>query len=186
MRFVFPNEAGNLDSKVTLYRETFRLFPDGAPIKHSLTLVGFFIGIENLTDRTLRNVRFVLDSRTIPPWPLSIELESKRTGETSIDIQPKGTELFFFGEGYDSSEGSGVIIRSILEIDKIAEFAAKIGFYLGSRVGGSHPLLKNDGYLIEFSAFADDIAAISGQAEFNAKSRLELRLLAGSHTFSFD
>jgi hypothetical protein len=73
-----------------------------------------------------------------------------------------------------------------LEIDKIAEFAAKIGFYLGSRVGGSHPLLKNDGYLIEFSAFADDIAAISGQAEFNAKSRLELRLLAGSHTFSFD
>jgi hypothetical protein len=184
MRFVFPNVAGNLDSKITLFRETFRLLPDGVPIKHRLTLVGFFIGIENLTDRTLRNVRVVLDSRTIPPWPLSIELESKRTGNMFVDIQPKDTELFIFGEGYDSSDGSGVMIRQPLEVDKIAEHAAKIGFYLGSRVGGQHPLLKNDGYIIEFSAYADDVAAISGQAELNAKDRLEMRLIAGKHTFS--
>lgn len=180
MRFVYPNEPANSDSKLTLFRETYRFLPDGQPIKHQLTLVRIYIGIENMMDKTLRNVRLVIESVTIPPRPTDLHCPSKRNGAAVIDIQPRGMELFLIGEGYDASDGAGVIIRQPGEIDKIAEFSAQVAFSLGTTYPGPHPLLRNDGYTLGFSAYADDAPAISGEANLNAKAKIEFHLRPGA------
>ena len=184
MRFVFPNDVGNLDSKITLFRESYTMLPDGQPIKTPLTLQRFYIGVENLTNKTLRNVRLVIESVTIPLRPAELHCHAKRNGEPAIDIQPKSVEYFLFGEGYDASDGAGVIIRQPDEIDAIAKHAAVAPFFLGTVTGGPHPLLKNDGYIVSFSAYADDVAPITAEAILNTKQRIELRLKLSPSVYS--
>jgi hypothetical protein len=184
MRFVFPNEAGNLESKTTNFRMSYKIYPEGEPYKTKLTLQQFYVGVENLTNATLRNVRFVIESVTLPPRPTELHCYAKRTNQTSIDIQPRATELFLIGEGYDSSDGAGVIIRQPGEVDVLVEHAAITRFYLGTASYGPFPLLRNDGYVISFSAYADDVAAINAEAVLNTKKKIELRLTKGPNVLS--
>ncbi len=186
MRFVYPNRAANLASKSTLYHESYMWVPDGEAIKTPITSHIYYVGVENLTDRTLRNVRLVLESVSIPPHPIDIQCRAKRTGQSVIDIQPKSTELFFFGEGYDAEDGAGIIIRQQPELEKMAEFVSVTPFNLGSSIGGSIPLLKNDGYVIGFSAYADDTVSISAEAVLSTRERIELRLMESPIVFQPD
>lgn len=184
MRFVFPNEAGNMDSKITDFRVSRKILPAGQPIKTPLTRQIFYVGIENLTDKTLRNVRLVIQSTTPLLYSADIHCFSKRTSSSSIDIQPGATELFIFGEGYDTSDGTGIEIRQPVEIDILARRAANTPFHLGAFTDNPHPLPKNDGYIILLSAYADDTPPITTEAMLNTRARIELRLKDGPAVFS--
>jgi hypothetical protein len=184
LAIVFLNLA-NSEGKESLFRRSWTALSNGRPIERKFSYHQFFVAIENKsTTKTLRSVRLVAELLSGPGGQvLNREFPCERTGTGSADIPPKGTDYYLIGEGTDGSD-AGMFHPKIVASDEYDRILAEveqrehqhIGFILSTSKGQRYSLLKNDGYRLTISAYADDTSPATGTLIINAKNRVQLWL----------
>jgi hypothetical protein len=182
MQIVFPNEC-NLPSKESLFRRSTSPFPDGSPIQSQLSIHRFFVGVKNTSQKTLHNVRLVLEdlSGAGPGRVLNASCFCERTNRETADIPPQGMDYFLIGEGNDSSD-KGIFHPAIMSKDEYerllhtVEARSHVGFVL-QPINARYDLLRNDGYRLHITAYADDAPPNEKEFIINARELIEIFLV---------
>jgi hypothetical protein len=181
INLVFPFEA-NSEGKESLFKRSWSPLPN-RPILRQVSIHRFFVSVENPSSaKTLRNVRVVMESISkFPGQVLDLPCICDRTGSEVADIPPRGHDYFLIGEGADYAD-DGLFRPRFISNDEYNALLAKleanshIGFALHGPNGAQVPLLKNDGYLVEIAAYADDVPPVKAQLRIDAKHRIDLYL----------
>jgi hypothetical protein len=179
IEFEFSNEC-NEEHIESLFKRSRELLPSGRRMDGGLVSINeFFIGVRNPSStKTVKNVRVMV--RAVggvgPTWPLDASLIADRTKADVVDIPPGMTDYFLLGSNMvDSREGMfhPLIVPYDFYLGQAAERdrRAHEGLVMAFFGGRSMPLLKNDGYKIELTAFGDDVPAIDAVFIVNARGR---------------
>lgn len=182
MQIVFPNEC-NLPSKESLFRRSTSPLPIGSPIQSQLSIHRFFVGVKNTSQKTLHNVRLVLEdlSGAGPGRVLNASCFCERTNRETADIPPQGMDYFLIGEGNDSSD-KGIFHPAIMSKDEYQrllhtiEARSHVGFVL-QPTNARYDLLRNDGYRLHITAYADDTPPNAKELVINARELIEIFLV---------
>ena len=188
LAIVFLNLA-NSEGKESLFRRSWNALPNGCPGKRRFSYHQYFVAVENKSSsKTLRGVRLVAETlHGLGGQILNREFPCERTGTGSADIPPKGKDYYLIGEGIDDSD-AGIFHCKIVAPDEYDRILADIeqrerqhvGFILSTSKGQIYSLLKNDGYRLTISAYADDSPPAVGTLIINAKNRIQLWLTEGA------
>jgi hypothetical protein len=187
LAIVFLNVA-NSEGKESLFRRSWTAFC-GRPTDRRFSYHQYFVAVENKSNtKTLRGVRLVAESLYgLGGQILNREFPCERTGTGSADIPPKGADYFLIGEGVDDSD-AGIFHTKMVTSDEYDKILADIdhrerqhiGFLLSASKGQRYSLLKNDGYKLAISAYADDSPPAAGTLIINAKTRIQIWLTRGT------
>lgn len=179
LSIVYLNEC-NKDHIQSLFKKSTFFLPSGKPIEHRINFNQFYMGVQNNHTETISNVRCKIEDKNIPPQVIDASLVWKRNREMLISIPPKGTEYCLIGECFDDSD-VGMFSPTILseeQVNKIAhdvQAKAHVGFSIITGDGGEIELLRNDGYVISFSIYADNVESPArGIICINARSQIEV------------
>lgn len=132
-------------------------------------------------DRTLRNVRLVMESLSLGPGQvLNLSCICQRTNTPSVDIPPSGIEYFLIGEGADESE-AGMFRPNVMPPPEYEALLQTINAQPHSRfrllsTTSTIPLLKNDGYKLDLIAYADDVPPTNKVLTINARNTIEFHI----------
>lgn len=180
--FEFLNEC-NEEHIESLFKRSKELFPSGHPIdRGQVSFNEFFVGIRNSSStKTAKNVRVVVDAvGGVGTWPVDASLIADRTKTDVVDIPPGKTDFFLLG-GNIANSGEGkfhpLIVQYDVYLQQVAERERTVheGLRLHLHGRAPWPLLKNDGYKIELTAYADDVAPV--QATFTVNARTNVAVL---------
>jgi hypothetical protein len=190
LAIVFPNLA-NSPAKGSLFRRSWTAFPNNGPGKRRFSYHQYFVAVENKSmTKTLRGVRLVAESiKGAGGQILNREFPCERTGTGSADIPPKAKDYYLIGEGVDESD-AGTFQTRIVPPDEYERILADIelrerqytGFVLSTSKGQRYSLLKNDGYRLAISAYADDNPPVTATLIIDAKDRIQLWLTGDADT----
>lgn len=177
IRIVYSNEC-NKPHIQSLFKRSISFLPNGELIKHKITLNTFYIGVKNKSKIILKNCKLNIHEKNIPNEILDIKCIAENTKTSSIDILPGAMEYFLLGQCYDTSD-SGMFSPVILNsenIDKIAKEVSGKKMIDLSLIGSNNTavLLKNNGYVLGFSVYADNTPTAHGEIEVNAKGNIEV------------
>jgi hypothetical protein len=140
-----------------------------------------FLGVGNPSNgKTLRNVRLVMETLSLGPGQiLNMPCVCERTQTEGVDIPPGAEEFFLIGEGIDDSDAGIFRPRFLTRVDYEAAIArtkndnTRFRIISGAR---AVPLLRNDGYRVEITAYADDTSPVKKVLIIDAKNQIALRL----------
>ena len=179
LSIVYLNEC-NKDHIQSLFKISTFFLVSGKPTKHNINFNEFYMGVQNNHTETINNVRCKIEGHNMPPQVIDASLVWRRNREMLISIPPKGTEYCLIGECFDDSD-VGMFAPTILseeQVNKIAhdvQARAHVGFSIITGDGGDLDLLKNDGYVISFSIYADNVESPAcGIICINARSQVEV------------
>ena len=179
----FPGEA-NADHKESLFKRSWSPFATNRKVSN-ISFVSLYIGVQNKSkEKTLKNVRLVVETLEGPGGRvLNYSAKSDATGKDTVDLPPDKLEYFYIGEGIDESEGGKFHPRIVdpAAYDQLVARAEQAkaqheGFNLLNYDGKGIRLLKNDGYKLDITVYADDTPPLKAKMKLNAKTRIELYL----------
>jgi cbb3-type cytochrome oxidase subunit 3 len=182
VELLFPDEC-NSAGKDSTYRQSWTPLASGLPGPR-ISVHRFYVGARNPTnDRTLRNVRLVMEALRLGPGQvLNLSCMCERTQTPNVDIPPGGTEFFLIGEGIDESD-AGIFRPKIMAASEYETLMQTINshkehsrFRLVSKTSNI-PLLRNDGYKLELTAYADDIPPTAKVLTIDARNTIEFHFL---------
>ncbi len=185
----FPNEC-NANHVESLFKRSRFPICKGNKIDRRISIHDFYIGVQNPALRkTLRNARVVVESVSGagPGSVLHLSLLCERTGKEVVDIPPGGMDYFHFGNGHHGDD-SGMFHPMIIEesaydvlmnrIDRLAH----VGFTIAGTGGRTMSLLRNNGFNLEVTAYADDVPPSSRVFVVNARERIEVLMQANTES----
>lgn len=179
IKFDYPNII-NKDSVISTNKEVKNLIAQNCSPLKTVRLEKFFLGIENTTNKTIRNAHIICDYAQTPgiSFFLNFSLNVKDKNITHVDIPPGKTEYFLFFHGYTQNDDRGLFHPEFISEDKINDILKNIN-YMGLFITGSNimqPILRNDRNIVEVTAYADDVKPCKAYIVINAKTKIRIYL----------
>jgi hypothetical protein len=181
IKVLFPERCNSPGVDSAFRRSWSPLCSEGGSARR-ISFHSFFVAVQNPSNsKTLRSVRLVMETLSLGPGQvLNMPCVCERTQTDSVDIPPGGEEFFLIGEGIDEDDAgmfrSRIMARAEYEVlltridsDEHTRFKVRSGTR-------SLPLLRNDGYRVEITAYADDMPPARKVLIIDAKNRVAMHL----------
>jgi hypothetical protein len=178
---LFPERCNSPGVESAFKRSWSPLCSEGGSARR-VSFHSFFVAIQNPSNnKTLRNVRLVMETLSLGPGQvLNMSCVCERTETDRADIPPGGEDFFLIGEGVDEDDAGMFRPRFIAKaeydvlMNKVdSDEHSRFKIRSGTR---SLPLLRNEGYRVEITAYADDMPPARKVLIIDAKNRTAMHL----------
>jgi hypothetical protein len=178
---LFPEQCNSPGVESAFKRSWSPLCSEGGSARR-ISFHSFYVAVQNPTNsKTLRNVRLVMETLSLGPGQvLNMPCVCARTETDRANIPPGGEDFFLIGEGVDEDDAGMFrprimakaeydVLMNKVDSDEHSRFKIRSGVR-------SVRLLKNDGYRLEITAYADDMPPARKVLIIDAKNRTAMHL----------
>lgn len=178
IELVFPYEC-NAGGKESKFKRSYSILATGLEIKKQVSFHSFYLGVHNKSlDKTARGVCLHVDDLNMPPRVIGQYLMIDGTKDIKTSIPPRAGVYFLLGSGWDQS-ADGMLHPCFVgreEYESIIDGCAENTRSRFSITSSSLriPLLRNNGYKLTISLYADDVPYKEYVVTVNAKDKIEI------------